>query len=427
MLLLRDTPVSDVGALAGLTSLELLGLDLTEVSDIVPLEKLTALKALWLDGTEVSDLTPLLGLTRLESEPRDAGLNLTPFLALTRLESEPRGAGLTFWRCAATRADARIAEISEIEDASERAGALFAYLREQEAKCVVQPPPEPPAQTPPYIPRPGLAPLQADVIDGRLVRLGRHGLPEQDAMARAEFGWQALKAFRETFGNSCNVHNYSQLMAVLDGFDNAMGVDFDPDSLILIGVMGSAVVALSDDEEFAETLPTGAAALLAQFAMQIEVFVNRFPDWVKYKEEAASSRVEADDVTQEAHAFEGLAQELRDSAETDEAVADDYEMQVVQGTRPDSALSVQTGLVASTREITRVLTEAALDAGKHKLDRMDRVHDDEMAKWSWRLGGFAFVLLSRQSPHLRRLAERFPKQLGWLTRVLDWMGAQKQR
>lgn len=59
---------------------------------------------------------------------------------------------------------------------------------------------------------------------------------------------------------------------------------------------------------------------------------------------------------------------------------------------------------------------------QRQIDDVERVHDDELAKWKWRLGGFALVMLRRQAPELKRLALRFPRQLSWLPRFLDKIG-----
>ena len=129
---LDNTKISDLTPLSGLTALTHLGLHYTPVSDVTPLSGLSALTQLWLDNTQVSDVTPLSGLTALTS----LGLGGTqvadvrPVLNMPLLAENPSICGLTFENCAAARADARIAEISEIADNSERAQVLFAYLQD---------------------------------------------------------------------------------------------------------------------------------------------------------------------------------------------------------------------------------------------------------------------------------------------------------
>ena len=64
---LRDTGVSDVSGLAGLSSLRYLNLQGTGVSDVSGLASLTSLQSLTLNGTGVSDVSGLSGLTALEN------------------------------------------------------------------------------------------------------------------------------------------------------------------------------------------------------------------------------------------------------------------------------------------------------------------------------------------------------------------------
>ncbi len=63
---LRDSEVTDLEPLKGLTNLERLYLTGTEVADLEPLKGLTSLQRLYLRGTQVADLEPLEGLTSLQ-------------------------------------------------------------------------------------------------------------------------------------------------------------------------------------------------------------------------------------------------------------------------------------------------------------------------------------------------------------------------
>jgi Leucine-rich repeat (LRR) protein len=86
-LLIKNTQVSDLAPLVGMTGLETLTLDYTRVSDLVPLSGMTRLRTLSLDYTRVSDLAPLSGLTQLVTlslqftQVRD----LAPLAGLTKL------------------------------------------------------------------------------------------------------------------------------------------------------------------------------------------------------------------------------------------------------------------------------------------------------------------------------------------------------
>lgn len=125
----------------------------------------------------------------------------------------------------------------------------------------------------------------------------------------------------------------------------------------------------------------------------------------------------ATDTTAEADTFQEIAADLKSSPETDDEVASDYGLQIKASLDAQSDDAAK-GLVASTRETSLVLAEEV----QKQINDLERVHDDEMAKWKWRLGGFAVVMLRRQAPHLKRLAARFPTQLSWLDRFLEKIG-----
>lgn len=426
---LGETQVSDLTPLAGLSGLMALWLRPMPVSDLTPLIGLSGLQGLWLNNTSVSDLTPLSGL----SELTDLWLNdtpvrdLRPVRLLRRLVESPGTLGLTFTNCLAAKEDPLIAEISEIEDNAERARVLFAYLADWE------PPGEAARQggadASPLPPQPRLAPLQADIQGGRLIRAGGKGLPKADPLVRAEAGWRALKAYRETFGSAFNLHNHHPLGAFLDAFDQAMGDRFDPESSILIGAMGGGIVALAGDGEFCGQLPAGAEPLLRQFAAQVQTYLNRFPDWTAYQQDAAGSE---DNTASAAESFEALDEDLQASPDTDRDVAEIYDMQVRAALDPQSAEGTRKGLVASTGEVTRALAEKALDevrsgqAVRGYVGSMDKVHDAEAAKVGWYAGGFSVVFIQRRKAHFRRLADAYPSRMGWLHGVLDYLfGAER--
>ncbi|WP_309665619.1 hypothetical protein, partial [Tabrizicola sp.] len=102
----------------------------------------------------MSDLSAITGLTRIErldlSQTAVGMADLKKLVGIKKLVSGPgpdtnpqEFRGLRFGGCAATREDARVAEISRIEDPSERARVLFEYLE----TWVPPIPPELPEQT----------------------------------------------------------------------------------------------------------------------------------------------------------------------------------------------------------------------------------------------------------------------------------------
>ena len=81
--------VTDLSPLAGMKSLQWLGLANTQVSDLKPLAELTTLKGIILSNTQVTDLTPLAGLPALERLTlEETGVtDLTPLAGLMALEN----------------------------------------------------------------------------------------------------------------------------------------------------------------------------------------------------------------------------------------------------------------------------------------------------------------------------------------------------
>jgi hypothetical protein len=444
---LNQTGVTDLTPLSGLTGLTMLWLNETGVTDLTPLSGLTGLRSLMLSGTGVTDLTPLTHLhavTWLEFDDtkitdvsqlrflsqlndlhleRSAVTDLWPLVGLDRLVKDPAlvTGGLRFKGCAACVADPQIAEIAEIEDDSDRARALFDYLEDW----------APPGSS---IPAASPAPLMVKMVGGRMQRTGPGDMPENDAMTRAEMGWAALKAYRDSFAASFNVHNYAPLLGVLSAFDTAMGEAFDPQRMISIGVMGTRIVNLSDDRRFLDTLPDGAETDLRGFAAQISIFLNRFPDWVKYLEEAEANDATAEAVKAERAAFDDLAAALAETGMVESEVTEELAIEIAVATGDYGDATAAKGLAASTRELVRELSEAAV--GEFKTGRivrkdvedMNQIADGEFAKLKLWTYGWPLVVLKRKQASLRRLANRFPARLGWLGPVLDYLiGADEDR
>ena len=101
-----DSIPSELAALIGLQSLNL---NSTKVNDLAPLAAMTSLQILDFSNTEVSDLRPIVELERLYENLRYSALRYT---------ATP-----------ATKRDARLAELVQIEDGAECARETLAYLR----------------------------------------------------------------------------------------------------------------------------------------------------------------------------------------------------------------------------------------------------------------------------------------------------------
>lgn len=421
---LTQTTVTDLTPLSELRELNALGLGQTAVIDLAPLSELSQLETLSVEQTGIVDLTPLSGLRRLKELYLD-GCPVLDLRPLPRNEAFLNGAnalrsGLRFEGCGAAKKDERIAEISEIKDYAERARVLFDYLKDW----------VPPGEG--LVPSGSVAPVRAVLRDGRVASLSEARARAEAARDLAEKGWASLRLFRQTFGKSFNCDNYAVLKAWMEAFDESMGEVYEPERAVLIGSIGSGISVLSTDKAFTENLPAGAAVLLQQFGVQIEVFLNRFETWVEYKEAAAGWEVSGQAVAEDRAPLRDIGAGLTESEQVDRAVERDFDLMLRAAEAVPQDDMAAKGVIASTREVMRPVAEAAIAAVKEGggvrqlLDEVEGVHDSEKAKWLWRGGGWAFVMMRRRSPQIRRLARRYPGRLGWLARVMDYLGGDPE-
>lgn len=409
-------------SIARLTGLKVLDLEGTSISDLTPLSSLQSLEVLNVAGTNVSDISPLEGLEKLNELWLDDTkvLDLNPLRELKRLINSPSAFGLQIRGCSAFHADNKLQEISNVRSPEKRIRSILNYLDELGQSSAFF------AETP-DIPSASVAPLQADIRDGRMFRARPTHLPGNQPMERARMGWEAIKLYRDSFETSFNIHNHAPLPSLLNAFDRAMGGEFDPKSLILIGIMGSRIVNLSSDQQFLENLPTGADTDLKGFAAHISTFLNRFPDWLTYQEEAVTSHVTAEDIQDEQSAFDELAKALSSTPEVDDEVSVEYALELVSASDSAADNATAIGFMASNREVFREFSEKAIAEVKsgrivrENIDMMDEITGPEVAKAKFWMGGFVLVFLKRQQQPLRHLAMRFPSKLGWLNPVLDWV------
>jgi hypothetical protein len=424
----NNKALEDISALTFCHSLTGLDLDATFVSNLKPIATLSSLTTLRLSKTPVWDLRPLerlVEIDRLDLTDTQV-LELRPLLNLRKLMHSPSGPGLTFANCKAAQNDSTIAEIAAIPDAKERAGTLFHYLETgQYVPLAVN-------SATPNIPERRPAPLETEIVEGRMVRAGSVDLSPPDAMQRAEMGWQALQAYTDSFAVSFSIDNYAPLPGILRAFQDALGQAFDPKNQVAIGVFGSRVIRLSQNQDFMHSLPTGADTDLQGLAAQIALYTERFPDWNSYQTEAAAAPAAMERVAEEVQAFSDLSDSLTESAQTDQDVAEEFARELHIATGPEADEDSATALVASTRETLRTLGEDALIGAKGKqlvrdsLADMDGVADTEWAKLKFWSGGWTLVLLKRNEQPLRRLAVRFPERLGWIAPILDYLCGQPE-
>jgi Leucine Rich Repeat (LRR) protein len=434
-LYLNNTKVTDLRPLAKLTEITRLGLANTGVTSLTPLTKLASLTTLRLDNTGVTALTPLANLTGLKTLTLDKTgvFDLRPTLRHRKLAEDPLFSGLTFKNTAATRIDKGIAEIAEIVDNKTRAALLFDHLQDWEVpvEAGTDAPTHETSLAPPAVPGKSPAPLATEIRNGQLIRAKpqRETATGSAAEHRARQGWDALKDYRESFGSSFNVSNYAPLPAILKSFDRALEGSFDDMRQIAVGMHGQRIVLIAQDEMFLESLPSGGAAELKGFAAAVGTFVNRFPDWVAYQEDAETAPPTAHDVAQERQAFQDLEQVLAGTDGVAPDVAEEFADEVkAVSDDPDSEIEAK-GLLATARDVTISLSEHALEqmrsgeAAKTFVQRAQETGDTELPKlWYWVGPGIAAHMLGKMNPGLRRLARRFPSRMGWVDAVLDYLG-----
>ncbi len=283
-------------------------------------------------------------------------------------------------------------------------------------------------KAPPGLPERIPAPLEIEVVEGRLrLESTTTGLLTGGAATRAEQGWHALKDYRESFGESFNVGNYAPLPSVLKSFDRALGETYNPTRQIALGMHGQRIIGLAYDADFVVNLPTGAKTELRGFAAAIATLVNRFPDWILYQEEAEASDPAAQKAIAERLSFEEIDAVISAADHADAEVKAEYHDEVVAGTDAGASEIEAKGLVASTGEVARVLLEAGIaeaksgKAARNFGKQMEDMHQKEFPKLVYYAGGLVLPMLSRMSKPLRRLAVRYPKRLGFVVAALDYL------
>lgn len=128
---LYSTKIRNLDPLSELINLELLDINSTLVNNLTPLEGLKNLKILDITNTPIRDLSPLANLKELQSlDLRLTRVNdLRPIAVLEKLEGGSRRPGLRYNDIPALKRDARLAELSSINDDQQRTAETLSYLR----------------------------------------------------------------------------------------------------------------------------------------------------------------------------------------------------------------------------------------------------------------------------------------------------------
>ncbi len=448
---LRNTHVTSLSPLATMTWMTRLWLSNTRVSDLSPIAAMTGMTRLTLSNTRVSDLSPLVSMTGMTGLWLDNTpvLDLRVLRELRKLVDDPGLNGLTFKNTAATRADPRIAEISEIEDAAERARVLFEYLEGWEVpggewSAITDPVSETETlDLPPQAP----APLETEVRDNVLsVSIPRKPpLPAGQTDDRARKGWQVLQSFREDFVGSLNIANYRPLASAIAAFDRATGASYEEMNEIGVGMSGLRLAALSDDAEFMATLPEGAGTELGSIASAITTFVNRFPEWIAYLNDPAETVPVAALVQEQIATFLEIEKSLAAAPDVAKNVLAEYRDEVELVRNSPSSEVLARGLLASTRDLLRTLSENALIGIRmcvnqvkediepgviwtkaraiHEAREFSKIAPTEIRKKAmWFVLSVTGDIIFLKGGLMLSLAAKFPAQLGWIEKVLHFIG-----
>lgn len=448
---LDNTQVRELSPLAELQHLHYLSLQRTQISDLSPLTKNKNLRLLELQNSMVSDLGPLAPLTRLRRLMlnRTRVTDLRPINSMTELGVDRvNSAGLSFREIPATRRDARLAELSEVADSFYRARETLAYLRS------LPPWPEPytPAATadgsPPEpiggerdrarIPAPVPAPLEVQVVEGRLVPKPSASMLSGDVDGRARQAWSALRNYlgdlddlRPRIGNQMPA-----LERVLQRLDVALAQDYHAANQIELGMLGERVIAQAGAAD--ETMAGSDAAELKVFAVHVVVFLERLPDWRTYRDDDTAPAPPPAPLTASVQpALDMVFEELLGREEIDPAIpaklreqSDDLcqepvNWRLLRGFRA-SFRNVLGALAERASTVRGLVVEQAMDVAGQSWKIIKKTAAVGIAgyavAWGTGIDQVALAFFGRMAVHLRAVAQADPIDFGWLVRFLDLLG-----
>ena len=440
---LENTPVDDLTPLAGLAKLRRLALNNTLVSDLAPLGGLTNLVFLNLDDTNAIDLRPLAGHGQL-GQP--GAFQLDAFQANA---FQVGRSSLRFRNTPATARDGRLAELSEIEDDQERTHKTLEYLRSLPRWPEPYTPEYTPDGSPPQpiggapeadevlVPAPVRAPLEVEVVDGRL-RPARPGDGlRADAHERARQAWQALRDFLADLADIRPriVNQMPQLERALTRLEDALGADYEAANPIAMGINGNRVIAQAGAA--GETLEETDAAELREFAAALSLFLERFPAWRAYRDETAPQRAEPPRIEEVIPEIEAITAELREHDAIDPAIPESLEKQAGDvRSNPEDSLAKR-GLVDSLKNVLGRLGEIVAAGNRWVANEVKDTAGKTWTaiklgiaarggKWAFdnidRLSAVARDFFAARSGELTALAAAHPEKFGWLLKFLELLG-----
>ena len=435
---LTRTGINDLRPLSPLTGLEHLRLSQTRISDLSPISTLTELKQLHIDKTNVTDLTPLDNLTGLiELAIQDTKVaDLRPLQNLEQLGTYGPP-GLTFHNTSATERDNELALLARVKDPQERAEQTLAYLRN------LPPWPEPlpwvedistdllpENEAEPIVPPAQPAPLQVLYEDDML----RPAMPgdklNELAHLRAKQGWDALRDYladladqRPRIGNAM-----PRLEKSMGRLADALGETYESMNPIATGIQGTRFIRLSKGAT--EALMEEDAADIEEFAAALALFLERFPEWQVYRQDALDHPPNVDLIKSVLPELQDLTGDIAGRPHIDERLPKALESQIeTVRDEPEDYLASK-GLVASFNNFLGALMDKALPAAKMVKSELG---DFSANLWKKAKDGLAGVIVTAvgsaaldivvlKGQILRSLAQTIPQRFGWLEGFLRWLG-----
>lgn len=366
-LYLDNTPISDLSPIAGLQGLKYLYLDGTNIDDLRYTADLEGLEYLSVNNTRVSSLAPVRSLTSLKKVlfSRTEVSDLRPLLQCYGIAHDVNRQ-LQFTGTEAARRDPEVARLAKIQNFIDRTDQTIAYLKtlppwpESLPWEVADTETHGAAPSEPSKPMPRPAPLNVAFIDGQLRELGSDTGLAVDAKEREKLGRTALTDYLDDFDEDqlARIENaLPRLGKALARLRAALATEdaFNP---IAAGMQGERVVRLAQDAP--DRLMEDDREDVAQFAMQVSLYLDRFLVWKAYKDDATPKNVPIEEIAEALPEFEAVHHMLEVSDWSSPPVIEAYGTTVVDVEYMPGDLLMAKALQDTTREVLYEIVQEAV-------------------------------------------------------------------
>ncbi|WP_166416111.1 UDP-3-O-acyl-N-acetylglucosamine deacetylase [Cochlodiniinecator piscidefendens] len=287
------------------------------------------------------------------------------------------------------------------------------------------------------------APLEVEIFNQRLIKAVRSEPALSDAQQelRARMGWDMLVDFSTGFESSLSLGNYRPLSSAMGLLSRALGTAYEEMNEVGVGIASKRLEALANDSEFNRELPSGAATELKELSVAVSTFTMRFPKWLLYLEDAESGSEEIE-ITQEIiSSLASISNTLNESEEVSRDVQVEFNRQVDELEENPQSELLAVGLLASTREILRELSDNAMISWRlykeelaekgasakrvtiGEVNEIGKITPTELRKAGlWGCLGVTWDIMVFNGSGLLTLAAKFPEKFGWIKGVLSFFG-----